>query len=69
MAKAMAQADKLPKIRDEERVQVWLRVRRVWACGYREHMSGSALYELVRVGSRSWWEIIRLEGHGHHPGL
>jgi V-type H+-transporting ATPase subunit A len=45
-----------------------------------EHMSGAAMYELVRVGyGELVGEIIRLEGdmatiqvnnkrHGHHPG-
>jgi len=64
MAGAMAQADKLPKIRDEERES---RFGYVYAVSgpvvTAEHMSGSAMYELVRVGYQELvGEIIRLEG-------
>jgi len=60
----MAQADKLPKIRDEERES---RFGYVYAVSgpvvTAEHMSGSAMYELVRVGYQELvGEIIRLEG-------
>jgi len=60
----MAQTDKLPKIRDEERES---RFGYVYAVSgpvvTAEHMSGSAMYELVRVGYQELvGEIIRLEG-------
>jgi V-type H+-transporting ATPase subunit A len=64
MAGAMSMADKLPKIRDEEREG---RFGYVFAVSgpvvTAEHMSGSAMYELVRVGYQELvGEIIRLEG-------
>eukprot|EP00090_Calanus_glacialis_P024082 TRINITY_DN3739_c0_g1_i1.p1 TRINITY_DN3739_c0_g1~~TRINITY_DN3739_c0_g1_i1.p1 ORF type:complete len:622 (+),score=226.03 TRINITY_DN3739_c0_g1_i1:55-1920(+) len=64
MAGAMAQTEKLPKIRDEERES---RFGYVYAVSgpvvTAEHMSGSAMYELVRVGYQELvGEIIRLEG-------
>lgn len=60
----MAQTEKLPKIRDEERES---RFGYVYAVSgpvvTAEHMSGSAMYELVRVGYQELvGEIIRLEG-------
>merc|ERR1719183_1371252 len=64
MAGGMAMAEKLPKIRDEEREN---RFGYVFAVSgpvvTAEHMSGSAMYELVRVGYHELvGEIIRLEG-------
>eukprot|EP00092_Neocalanus_flemingeri_P023369 GFUD01025336.1.p1 GENE.GFUD01025336.1~~GFUD01025336.1.p1 ORF type:complete len:622 (+),score=189.07 GFUD01025336.1:63-1928(+) len=64
MAGAMAQTENLPKIRDEERES---RFGYVYAVSgpvvTAEHMSGSAMYELVRVGYQELvGEIIRLEG-------
>merc|ERR1712241_1228770 len=64
MAGAMDMAAKLPKIRDEEREN---RFGYVFAVSgpvvTAEHMSGSAMYELVRVGYHELvGEIIRLEG-------
>merc|ERR1711971_1194158 len=63
-AGAMDMAGKLPKIRDEEREN---RFGYVFAVSgpvvTAEHMSGSAMYELVRVGYHELvGEIIRLEG-------
>merc|ERR1740137_96463 len=60
----MAGTDKLAKIRDEERES---RFGYVYAVSgpvvTAEHMSGSAMYELVRVGYQELvGEIIRLEG-------
>jgi len=64
MAGALERAEKLAKIRDEERES---RFGYVYAVSgpvvTAEHMSGSAMYELVRVGYQELvGEIIRLEG-------
>merc|ERR1712241_187328 len=64
MAGAMDMAAKLPKIRDEERENKFGYVFAVSGpVVTAEHMSGSAMYELVRVGyDELVGEIIRLEG-------
>ena len=64
MAGGMAMAEKLPKIRDEEREGKFGYVFAVSGpVVTAEHMSGSAMYELVRVGYQELvGEIIRLEG-------
>lgn len=60
----MDRTDKLPKIRDEEREGLFGYVYGVSGpVVIAENMSGSAMYELVRVGhSELVGEIIRLEG-------
>merc|ERR1712002_527866 len=64
MAGGMAQAQNLPKIRDEERESKFGYVHAVSGpVVTAEKMSGSAMYELVRVGyDELVGEIIRLEG-------
>ena len=64
MAGAMDRAQKLPKIRDEEREGKFGYVHAVSGpVVTAEKMSGSAMYELVRVGYYELvGEIIRLEG-------
>lgn len=64
MAGGMDRADKLPKIQDEEREGMFGYVYGVSGpVVVAENMSGSAMYELVRVGhSELVGEIIRLEG-------
>jgi len=64
MAGGMERTDKLPKIQDEEREGMFGYVYGVSGpVVVAENMSGSAMYELVRVGhSELVGEIIRLEG-------
>ncbi|XP_066918634.1 V-type proton ATPase catalytic subunit A [Clytia hemisphaerica] len=64
MAGAMDRANNLPKIQDEERESMFGYVYGVSGpVVIAENMSGSAMYELVRVGhSELVGEIIRLEG-------